>query len=160
MCGYEDRWRLIDGKELYDIGRSCSRRRCRQKISRHCKKTSKRILRFWKEVSKEHGITSHIVIGNEQAPLVSLSSHDWLVDALPPWNQIHVVKEKKRTSHIGLEIEQAGDYEISLRRWPVEADKAINDGMYGKAFSYHSKITDRDIEQVAVIPAGAKEVIK
>ena len=100
------------------------------------------------------------MIGNDQVPYVSLSSHDWLVDALPPWNQVHIVKgEKTNVSYWALEVEQAGDYEISLRRWPVEADKAINDGSYGKAFSYYSaKLRIGDIEQVAVIPSGAKEV--
>ena len=59
------------------------------------KKLRNEYLDFWKEVSKEHGITSHIVIGNDQVPYVSLSSHDWLVDALPPWNQVHIVKGEK-----------------------------------------------------------------
>ena len=135
-----DRWRLIDGKELYDLKVDPAQEEdVAKKYPDIVKKLRNEYSDFWKEVSKEHGITSHIVIGNEQAPLVSLSSHDWLVDALPPWNQIHVVKEKTNVSYWALEVEQAGNYEISLRRWPVEADKAINDGTYGKAFSYHTQ---------------------
>ncbi|MAS98782.1 MAG: N-acetylgalactosamine-4-sulfatase [Kiritimatiellaceae bacterium] len=156
-----DRWRLIDGKELYDLKVDPAQE---EDIAINypdiVKKLRNEYSDFWKEVSKEHGITSHIVIGNEQAPLVSLSSHDWLVDALPPWNQIHIVKgEKANVSYWALEVEQAGDYEISLRRWPVEADKPINNGTYGKAFSYHSaKLRIGDIEMISVIPPGAKEV--
>ena len=50
-------------------------------------------------------------------------------------------------------------YEISLRRWPVEADKGINDGTYGKAFNYkQARLRIGDVDETKDIPEGAKEV--
>ena len=78
-----------------------------------------------------------MVIGSDRSPIVSLSSHDWLIDKLPPWNQGHIKNGAvAEESFWAIEVEQSGVYEISLRRWPVEADKGINDGTYGKAFNY------------------------
>jgi len=75
-----------------------------------------------------------MVIGSDEAPTVALSSHDWLIEVLPPWHQKHVkAGSVAKVSHWALKVEKDGEYEISLRRWPVEADKGINDGTYGKA---------------------------
>ena len=156
-----DRWRLINGKELYDIKVDSAQKKDVAEIYPGVvKKLRNDYSHFWEEVSKEHGLTSHILIGSDHAPLVSLSSHDWLIEEHPPWNQKHVVQgEVAKVSYWAIEVAHAGDYEISLRRWPVEADKAINDGTYGKAFSYHTaKMRIGDIEETIEIPTGAKEI--
>lgn len=58
-----------------------------------------------------------------------------------------------------IEVERDGDYEISLRRWPVEADKGINDGTYGKAFNYQqARLRIGGVDEPQDIPEGAKEV--
>ena len=101
-----------------------------------------------------------MVIGSEHSPIVSLSSHDWLIDKLPPWSQNHIKKGSvAEESYWAIEVEQDGEYEISLRRWPVEADKGINDGTYGKAFSYNqARLRIGDVDETMDIPADAKEV--
>ena len=101
-----------------------------------------------------------MVIGSDRSPIVSLSSHDWLIDKLPPWHQNHVRKGGvAEESFWAIEVERDGDYEISLRRWPVEADKGINDGTYGKAFNYkQARLRIGDVDETQDIPAGAKEV--
>ena len=44
-------------------------------------------------------------------------------------------------------------------KWPVEADKGINDGTYGKAFNYKTaRMRIGDIDKTVDIPDGAKEV--
>jgi hypothetical protein len=115
---------------------------------------------FWNDVSQEHDLTSYMVIGSDHSPIVSLSSHDWLIDKLPPWNQDHIKNGAvAEESHWAIEVEQDGDYEISLRRWPVEADKGINDGTYGKAFNYkQARMKIANVDETMEIPAGAKEV--
>ena len=116
--------------------------------------------KFWNDVSREHDLTSYMVIGSDRSPIVSLSSHDWLIDKLPPWNQGHIINgDVAEESFWAIEVERDGDYEISLRRWPVEADKGINDGTYGKAFNYKkARLRIGDIDETKDIPAGAKEV--
>jgi len=46
-----------------------------------------------------------------------------------------------------------------LRRWPVEADKGISDGTYGKAFNCKkARMKIADTDKTKEIPAGAKDV--
>ena len=156
-----DRWRLVNGEELYDL--TADPKQAKDLASEYPEVVQE--MRgeydvFWADVSKEHNLTSYMVIGSEHSPIVSLSSHDWLIDKLPPWNQKHIrsgaVAEK---SFWAVEVEHDGEYEISLRRWPVEADKGINDGTYGKAFNYkQARMQIGDVDQTVDIPAGAKEV--
>jgi len=157
----DDQWRLIDGKELFNL--KTDPKQTKDIASEHpevVKRLRGEYDKFWNDVSREHEMTSYMVIGSDHAPIVSLSSHDWLLDKLPPWHQNHVkagaVAEK---SHWAIEVEQAGEYEISLRRWPVEADKGINDGTYGKAYNYkQARMIIGDTDITKDIPEGAKEV--
>ena len=64
-----------------------------------------------------------------------------------------------KPGHWAVEVSREGDYEISLRRWPVEADVAINSGKYGKAFNFtEARLRIADIDKLLPIPTGAKEV--
>ena len=101
-----------------------------------------------------------MVIGSDQSPIVSLSSHDWLINKLPPWSQSHIQRGGvAEESYWAIEVEQGGEYEISLRRWPVEADKGINDGTYGKAFAYNqARLRIGEVDETKEIPEDAKEV--
>ena len=156
-----DRWRLVNGEELYDL--KADPKQANDLASEYpevVKQMRAEYDVFWDDVSKEHNLTSYMVIGSERSPIVSLSSHDWLIDKLPPWSQKHIRKgDVAEKSFWAIEVEQDGEYEISLRRWPVEADKGINDGTYGKAFNYkQARMEIGDVDQTIDIPAGAKEV--
>ncbi|TWT52357.1 arylsulfatase [Allorhodopirellula solitaria] len=156
-----DRWRLINGEEVFDMSddpkqtddlaseQSAVRERLRRQYND-----------FWSDVSREHNLTSYMVIGADESPIVSFSSHDWLIDKLPPWHQNHIKNgDVAEESFWAIEVERDGEYEISLRRWPVEADKGINDGTYGKAFHFEqARLKIGDIDETQDIPEGAKEV--
>ncbi|MFL2859855.1 MAG: arylsulfatase [Pontiellaceae bacterium] len=154
-------WRLINGKELYNLDTDFGQQK--NIANKHPSMVSQ--LRndyevFWDDVSQEHVLTSHIVLGSDSYPTVKLSSHDWLIDQLSPWSQDHVKNGFcEESSFWSIECRKAGTYEISLRRWPVEADKAINDGTYGKSYKYtHAKLRINDLDIKKSIPLGAKEV--
>ncbi|WP_372797172.1 arylsulfatase [Pontiella sp.] len=159
-----DQWRLVnddDGQGLFDI--KADPKQTTDISSLHPEVVERlrgAYNKFWNDVSQEHDLTSYMVIGSDHSPIVSLCSHDWLIDKLPPWNQDHIKNGAvAEVSHWAIEVEQDGDYEISLRRWPVEADKGINDGTYGKAFNYKkARLRIADIDETKVIPEGAKEV--
>ncbi|WP_081613832.1 arylsulfatase [Rhodopirellula sallentina] len=156
-----DRWRLVNGTELYDLDADPKQT---NDLASEYPEVLKRLRgeydHFWDDVSREHDLTSYIVIGSDQSPIVSLCSHDWLIDRSPPWNQNHIRNgDVAEESFWAIEVERDGEYEISLRRWPVEADKGINDGTYGKAFNYkRARLRIADIDQTKDIPPGAKEV--
>ncbi|WP_372807658.1 sulfatase/phosphatase domain-containing protein, partial [Pontiella sp.] len=159
-----DKWRLVnddDGQGLFDI--KADPKQTTDVSALHPEVVER--LRghydtFWNDVSQEHDLTSYMVIGSDKSPIVKLSSHDWLIDKLPPWNQDHIKNgDVAEVSHWAIEVDHDGEYEISLRRWPVEADKGINDGTYGKAFNYRqARMRIGDIDETKDIPAGAKEV--
>jgi len=156
-----DRWRLVNGKELFHLNDDPKQA---TDISKQHPEVYESLVgqynKFWNDVSREHNLTSYMVIGSDHSPIVSLSSHDWLIDKLPPWSQSHIVQGAfAEESYWAIEVERDGDYEISLRRWPVEADKGINDGTYGKAFNYkQARMRIGDVDETKDIPAGAKEV--
>jgi arylsulfatase A-like enzyme len=156
-----EQWRLINGTELYNI--ESDPKQANDVASEYPEVLEQMRAKydlFWEDVSQEHDLISYMVIGSDEAPIVTLSSHDWLLDQLPPWNQTHIINgDVAVESFWALEAEQAGEYEISLRRWPVEADKGINDGTYGKAYNYkQARLRIGDIDVTKDIPAGAKEV--
>jgi len=156
-----DRWRLVNGEELYDLKADPKQAiDLAAKNPEVFKRLRSEYEKFWADVSSEHNLTSYMVIGSDRSPLVSLSSHDWLIDKLPPWSQNHIKKGAvAEESYWAIEVERDGDYEISLRRWPVEADKGINDGTYGKAFNYkQARLVIGDVDETKEIPEGAKEV--
>jgi len=156
-----DRWRLVNGKELFHLDNDPKQA---TDISKQHPEVYESLVgqynKFWNDVSREHDLTSYMVIGSDHSPIVSLSSHDWLIDKLPPWSQSHIVKGAvAEESYWAIEVERDGDYEISLRRWPVEADKGINDGTYGKAFNYkQARMRIGNVDETKGIPEGAKEV--
>ena len=159
-----DQWRFVNydkGDELYDL--NSDPKQTTNVADKHPEVLER--LRgvynaYWDDVSREHDLTSYMVIGSDKAPIVKLCSHDWLIDKLPPWNQSHIKSGAvAEVSHWAIEVEHDGDYEISLRRWPAEADKGINDGTYGKAFNYkQARLRIGDIDETKDIPEGAKEV--
>ena len=133
----------MNGSELYNITKDFSQKEdVSKKYPTIVKQLRKEYENYWEEVSKEHHITSHVIIGSDNCPIVKLSSHDWLIDQLTPWSQQHVKDGFcEASAYWSVKTEQAGIFEISLRRWPAEADKPINDGTYGKSYIYtHARL--------------------
>ncbi len=144
-------WRLINGKELYDLRSDPGQER--NVLGEHPAE-AERLRAFydawWQELEPTFAQTTEIHLGHPQHPVVSLTGHDWIQEALPPWNQQHIreadgyarapqkaTKGKKAVpapknppksvhrGHWAVKVLQAGEYRIHLRRWPVEADQPI-----------------------------------
>ncbi len=157
----KDEWRLINGTELYNLKNDFEQKNdISKKHSIIVKNLRQAYEDYWDDVSKEHHITSSVIIGSDRCPVVKLSSHDWLIDQLTPWSQQHI-KEGfcEASAHWSIESEQEGIYEISLRRWPAEADKPINDGDYGKSYNYtHARLQINGLDITKPIPQNAHEI--
>ncbi|MDF7808626.1 arylsulfatase [Pontiellaceae bacterium B12219] len=156
-----EQWRLVNGTELYDLRKDHKQT---TDLAAEYPEVVERLRgnyeNFWNDVSQEHDLTGYMVIGSDQSPIVGLCSHDWLLDIYPAWDQKHIVNgDVAVEAKWAIEVEQDGHYEISLRRWPVEVDKGINDGTCGKAFNYElARLRIGDVDEIMPIPDGAKEV--
>jgi arylsulfatase A-like enzyme len=146
-------WRLINGRELYDIKSDPGQKR--NLIGEHPRQAA-RLRAFyeawWAELEPTFSLHTEIYLGHPDHPVVSLNSHDWIQEPLPPWNQGHIreaygldtapqasgnagdaVPAKadetpSRPVHLGhwaVKVVTPGQYRISVRRWPVEADHPI-----------------------------------
>ncbi len=146
------KWRLINGTELYYIRSDPGQQR--NLIAEQGAQADKMRAFYeawWSELEPSFAQTTEIHLGHPDHPIVSLTGHDWIQEALPPWNQQHIreadgyahapqkaAKGKKakpapkqptpslHRGHWAVKVLRPGSYRISLRRWPVEADTPIN----------------------------------
>lgn len=126
------RWRLINGMELYDIVADPGQ--TKNVAGSHPKQVAKMRAFYdawWKELEPTFARTTELHIGHPDHPEVSLTSHDWIQGALTPWNQGHIrrgaaSKNGKHDGHWAVKVLTEGTYNFSLRRWPAEANKPIN----------------------------------
>jgi hypothetical protein len=76
------------------------------------------------ETMNPQGPKKNLVIGAKQQPRTVLTCQDWHGEVIP-YNQQHVRAAVEANGFWDLEVAEARDYEITLRRWPEEADLPI-----------------------------------
>jgi len=150
-----NKWRLVNGTELYDIKADPGQER--NVIADHAAQADQMRAFYdawWTELEPTFAQTTEIHLGHPDHSMVSLTGHDWIQEALPPWNQQHIREAdgyarltkkdqpRKKTvdaaesstksihrGHWAVKALTAGNYQISLRRWPFEADKPITSAL-------------------------------
>ncbi len=168
-----DRWRLINGVELYDMtvdpGQNTDVAADFEAVVQELRAAYEA---WWEDVSQRFNEYCHILIGSDFENPVRLTAHDWHVEP-NPWNQGHIRQGHISNGYWAVEIVEDGTYEFALRRWPRELDVAINEGLparhdvpgiedvpVGKAFTITSgKIKIGEIEQEIDLAAGARELV-
>ena len=125
-------FRLINGKELYDIKADPGQE---NDIAANNPGQVQKMRDFydawWAELSPTFSQTTEIHLGHPDHPQVSMTGHDWISSAGPPWNQAHIrdlaaqVKAPENLSHWAVKVLTPGTYEITVRRWPTEASHPI-----------------------------------
>ncbi|MGK0187076.1 MAG: arylsulfatase A-like enzyme [Verrucomicrobiales bacterium] len=130
-----ERFRLINGKELYDIDQDPGQKNdIAADHSEQVEKMRAFYEAWWAELEPTFARTTEIYLGHGEHPVVSLTGHDWIQESLPPWNQRHirdghVAKNRKHAGHWAVKVLETGDYRVSMRRWPVEANIPICAGL-------------------------------
>ncbi|WP_158968008.1 arylsulfatase [Paraglaciecola sp. L3A3] len=131
-----NQWRLINGKELYDMEQDPGQE---NDVAAQHPEVVSRLTKFydnwWTELEPTFGEPTAIYLGADEANPVNLTSHDWLGDnKAVPWNQKFIRQQQAEDDgvHKGywwVNIINSGQYKIELRRWPEEADTAIHNDM-------------------------------
>ncbi len=132
-------WRLVNGKELYNINSDPAQER---DISGKHPERVKQMRAFydawWAELEPTFARTTELYIGHPEHPEVYLTSHDWIQEAYPPWNQQQNraklpvrpnSRNLKHSGHWAIKVLEDGLYEVEVRRWPEESGKKINQAL-------------------------------
>ncbi len=125
-CVLKDRWRLINGKELYDLDTDPAQRR-------DVSLTHPRVVEelralypvFWETVSPRMTPVS-IDLGNPAENPTRLCSQDWYMPTgNPPWNFGSIKKLPPVTGPWKVHVKKAGLYRFTLRQLPPEAESVV-----------------------------------
>ncbi|MEM6471555.1 MAG: arylsulfatase [Planctomycetota bacterium] len=124
-----DRWRLCNGKELYDIKQDPGQT---TDVSSGQPQVVDRLRQFyedwWTELEPSFSQATAISLGHPAENPTRLTSHDWITTGSTPWNQSHVRKAingPKSTGFWNVDVKEEGTYAFHLRRWPKEIDHRI-----------------------------------
>ena len=123
-----NKWRLIDGKELYDIQNDQEQK---FNVADNYPETVKNLRGeyelWWKKVSEFGDEPTEITIDfSKEFPCV-LSSHDLISDGVVTWNQTQVRNLTEAEGHWALNFVEEREYEIRLYRWHPAAELHLND---------------------------------
>lgn len=123
------RWRLINGKELYDVNVDPGQTR---NVATGYPEVVQRLTGFyddwWEELKPTFSQQTSIYIGHPAENPARLTSHDWITTGSTPWNQAAVrsaMTGERNTGYWNVKISQPGTYQFKLRRWPEEANANI-----------------------------------
>ncbi|MFH5885327.1 arylsulfatase [Halalkalibaculum sp. DA3122] len=119
-------WRLLRGTELYNLEEDPMQQTnvidqypiVTQKMNDH-------LDQWWKEVKNDVNEPLAVSIGDEAENPTKLTAVEWLDVFVDLQRQVRNGVRKNGYWH--LNVEQAGEYEFELRRWPREADLALSD---------------------------------
>ncbi|MBT3200268.1 MAG: arylsulfatase [Phycisphaerales bacterium] len=151
-----DKWRLINGKELYDMtadgGQKNDLAASNPKI---VKQLTAAYEKWWTSVSERFGEFVPIVIGSDKENPTCLTGHDWHGNgAAKVWNHRQIKGGPIVNGFWAVDVEQDGTYEFTLRRWPKEQDSPISEKFLKVT---KAKIQIGKIEMAQDLAVGAKE---
>jgi hypothetical protein len=147
----DDRWRLVNGTELYDMTVDPGQKE--DVASKHPAEVQR--LRgayeaWWASVSTRFDEYCEIIVGSPRQNPTHFTCHDWH-GARVPWNQGAIRRAPGGANGFwAVEIASAGTYTFTLRRWPRGEPKPIG------AQTARLKIAGTDTTQT--VPPAAHEV--
>ena len=125
-----NQYRLVNQNELYDINLDPAQKK---NIADKHPDVVKRLRNFyeawWEELQPTFAAATPLHLGTPHENPVTLTCHDWTNETAAPWNQSLIRKGLDTTKVDGfwhVDVTRPGEYEIRLRRWPVESDYAID----------------------------------
>lgn len=128
----EGKWRLINGKELYDLekdfGQTTDVAEQNQEIVRGLREKYEKI---WDDISTNDNEYHPLIAGSSEASEILLSAMDWYWKNNDEKQNLVVgqstVREGKLSNGIWpVEFEKTGEYKFELRRWPKESGLLLN----------------------------------
>lgn len=151
----DDNWRLINGKELYDMRND--KIQSTNVIQNHPEVAERLALGYekWWQSFIDEGVDekySYIKVGTPHENPSRISAHDMLTGKFGHvWHQYGATKGSAASGRWKIEFVENGDYKISLRRFPRESGLNIN-----TTFPEQTRIPELD----RIMPASVKSDFK
>lgn len=172
------RWRLINGKGLYDIKNDPGQK---DDIAKEHPEVVEELRAayesWWESLQPALNRQAEFVLGNPAENPSLLTCHDWLTHdgKHSPWNQATIRAGQSTMGDWAVRVEKAGKYRITLRRWPAEAATPLTHALAagagvpgveafretpGKALAIQSAgIRIGEIKQEKSVDANAESVV-
>jgi hypothetical protein len=145
-CVIWGRWRLVQGTELYDI--RADREQKTNVVGNHpdvVKEMREYYEKWWSGVEKQVNEFVPMSIGSKQQPVVELNSGDWENIYADNTGYVREAVGGPTGGKWHVLVEEAGEYEFTLRRWPEQTKAALGAAHEPsvKSPKYNSKETKR-----------------
>jgi len=134
-----ERWRLVNGRELYDIKADPGQER---DVAADHPDVVERLRgeyeEWWRIVSERFDDDPAIIIGSDREEETRFTCHDWHnEESDTAWNQGLVRKGHPCNGYWVIDVAEEGQYRFELRRWPREEDRAMTDGIPGEIIDWY-----------------------
>ena len=147
-----DRWRLVDGRELYDIRADPGQQLdLAAQYPNAVLDLRAAYEKWWNDISGRFGEFVPIVIGTSAENPTRLTCHDWHApDESVPWDQRMIARAPEANGFWAVDIARAGRYRITLRQQPPQAKFPIA--------AAQARVSIGDVRAECPVPPGATDV--
>ena len=139
------RWRLLEGTALYNLDNDPLQE---HNVIEAYPEIRRRLLdaldNWWRGVESAANQVQRITIGNDKENPMTLSACEWRDVFVDQQRQVRIAERKNSYWH--LEVDQAGEYQFELRRWPRESGLALGDACPAV------EVTDGVLEEGIALP--------
>ena len=171
-----ERWRLVRGRELYDMKNDPGQsRNIAGEKPDEVERLRAEYETWWSSVSESHDKVSEIIVGSPHENPSRLTCYHWNNESgnqgEMPWGQAHIVAGPHYNGYWNLYVDRKGRYRISLRRWPRESGLAINEKSNANPpeqphrpinakplVATKARIRIQDVDETLSVKEGAEEV--
>jgi arylsulfatase A-like enzyme len=123
-----DRWRLVNGGELYDMENDPGQKQNVAKANPTVVQQLSDVYAVYQAdvTASTKGWQGRVVIGTASELETELAAEDITTDAgFAPWSQAAVARGNAAAGHWPVRFAQSGAYHFEIRRWPRELDTAM-----------------------------------
>ncbi len=126
-CVMSTNWRLVNGNELYHFKNDPGQQNDIAEAHPDQVAKMKKFYDEWWATTEGDWKYSPLVIGNENENPTMITVHDMHSEENLPWNQVMVRKaEHNPIGFYTLNVQQEGNYDFKLMRYPLESNLALN----------------------------------
>ncbi len=147
-------WRLVNGKELYDMSSDSGEE---HDVSGDQPQVVDGLRnayeQWWEHINDRFEDYVDIPVGTKGENPTRLSAHDWHPDPPTddvPWNQPAIMKNPKTNGYWMIEVPEAGRYRFELYQWDKPAEKKLD--------ATTASVKVGDAEATAKVERGATSV--